>query len=62
MQRNIPVLRFAINAKLWIALIIVLMLSGTDAMAHVRWFVDANATVENFVALKSVTPKSSYGS
>lgn len=52
-----PVKRAALHVSLWSALIIILMLSATGAMAHVRWFVDANATVENFVAFKISDPE-----
>lgn len=57
MPRNISATRSAIHATFWIALIIILMLSATDAMAHVRWFVETNATVENFVAFKIGDPE-----
>lgn len=33
-----------------VAVTILLLLSATGAMAHVRWFVESGATVENFVA------------
>jgi uncharacterized membrane protein YphA (DoxX/SURF4 family) len=52
-----PATRSAICATLWIALIIILMMSATGAMAHVRWFVEPNATVENFVAFKISDPE-----
>jgi uncharacterized membrane protein YphA (DoxX/SURF4 family) len=42
---------------LGVALIIIFAISGTGAFAHVRWFVDANVTLENFVAYSIVDPE-----
>lgn len=50
MHQHSSVLRPAIRYKLWAALTVLLTLSATGAMAHVRWFVDSNVHVENFVA------------
>ena len=38
-------------------LILVLTFSATQAFAHVRWFVDTNATIENFVAYRITDPE-----
>lgn len=35
----------------------ILAISGTEADAHVRWFVDTNVTVENFVAYSITDPE-----
>ncbi|MFU8825272.1 hypothetical protein [Yoonia sp.] len=47
----------AIFRILWVALIILLLLSATGAVAHVRWFVDSSATVEDFVAYSITDPE-----
>ena len=44
-------------ALLGISVLIVLALTATGAFAHVRWFVDANVTVENFVAYNITDPE-----
>ncbi|UWR01177.1 hypothetical protein K3729_17810 (plasmid) [Rhodobacteraceae bacterium S2214] len=38
-------------------LILVLTFSATQAFAHVRWFVDTNVTIENFVAYRITDPE-----
>ena len=42
---------------LWVALTMILMFSATAAVAHVRWFVDSSATVEDFVAYSITDPE-----
>lgn len=37
--------------------IIIFLFSSTGAFAHVRWFIDANVTVENFVAYNITDPE-----
>ena len=44
-------------ALLGISVLIVLAFSATGAFAHVRWFVDANVSVENFVAFNIADPE-----
>lgn len=50
-------LRPAILFMVWVPLVIVLTFIATTATAHVRWFVDNNATVENFVAYSLTDPE-----
>lgn len=49
--------RLAIFITLGIASLLILAVSTTGAFAHVRWFVDANVTVENFVAYSITDPE-----
>ena len=44
-------------ALLGISILIVLAFSATGALAHVRWFVDANVSVENFIAYNITNPE-----
>jgi uncharacterized membrane protein YphA (DoxX/SURF4 family) len=50
-------LRPTILAILGISLIIALAFSATGVFAHVRWFVDTNVTVEDFVAYSITDPE-----
>ncbi len=50
-------LRLAIFITLGILLTLILALSATGAFAHVRWFVDTNVVVENFVAYSITDPE-----
>jgi uncharacterized membrane protein YphA (DoxX/SURF4 family) len=50
-------LRPAIDVTLGILLTLILAFSATGAFAHVRWFVDTNVVVENFVAYSITDPE-----
>jgi uncharacterized membrane protein YphA (DoxX/SURF4 family) len=49
--------RPVIPVTLGVSLILIWAFSATGAFAHVRWFVDTNVTVENFVAYNITDPE-----